>query len=233
MDRQGAVNIFSPAQESGSMTRQENGMSGDGENMRGKTAGPTADETGGGSKRRDIILNSAGIGLIVLISLFVYLFIDQSILREIKGPGGYGILFLLELLFTSSIFFPLPADPLILLAGGMLDPLAAGLVAGTAASLGECTAYIAGAGGRAILYREGRNGRLEKVRRWFGRYGFPLLPIFAFTPLPCDLIGIVAGMVRYDMRKFLLGMLIGKIPRALLLAGAGSFGEEWLRHLIF
>jgi len=57
-----------------------------------------------------------------------------------------------------------------------------------------------------------------------------LIAFFAFTPLPFDLIGIAAGLVKYSKKKFFLGCLIGKIPRYIILAYAGYFGITFLIH---
>jgi membrane protein YqaA with SNARE-associated domain len=53
---------------------------------------------------------------------------------------------------------------------------------------------------------------------WTSKYGFWAIPIFAFSPLPMDLLGLVLGYLRYNPGKFFLGSLIGKVPRSLLLA---------------
>jgi len=154
--------------------------------------------------------------LISKFSFFKLIYWKEAII----SPYGYLILFLVETIFTATIFFPLAADPLVFFAGSLMDPLKVGIITGIAASIGECVSYFVGRSGNYFI----KEKKLKKVKNWFKRRGFILLPIFAFTPLPCDLIGITAGILKYDFKKFFLGMLIGKIPRTILLAYAGYYG---------
>jgi uncharacterized membrane protein YdjX (TVP38/TMEM64 family) len=58
------------------------------------------------------------------------------------------------------------------------------------------------------------------------RYGaFPIIVVFAATPLPDDLVGIVAGLIRYDFRKFFLATFLGKLMLNAGLAWAGFYGS--------
>lgn len=138
---------------------------------------------------------------------------------------GYIGVFVLEFLFTASVLFPLPAEPLIVFAGALMNPFLVGLIAGLAASLGECISFLIGKAGHMTIKKK-HEKKLGKIEMIFNKHGFWSLPIFAFTPLPADLVGLVAGFLKYDIKKFFLGMLIGKIPRALILAYFGYYGFE-------
>jgi len=50
----------------------------------------------------------------------------------------------------------------------------------------------------------------------------------SFTPFPFDLIGIVAGLIRYDVYKFFVGAWIGKVLRYCCIAVVGILGIESL-----
>jgi membrane protein YqaA with SNARE-associated domain len=145
---------------------------------------------------------------------------------------GYPGLFVLEFLFTASILFALPADPLIAFAGALLDPLFVGAVAGLAASFGECVSYYFGKAGHATIEKK-HEQKFLKIKKIFAKYGFWSLPLFALTPLPADLIGILAGCLEYDIKSFFIGMLIGKVPRALIIAYSGYYGFEITKLLFF
>ncbi len=155
------------------------------------------------------------------------------------GAGLPGV-FVVSLISTGSLFFFPVADvfyiPWSVEAG--LDPTYVGLVWGIGAALGEVIAYAVGrlsknlVSFRKRLFRARRGlpphtlyftvGRRIKRHTdpedWSSRYGFWAIPIFAFTPLPMDLLGLALGYLRYNVGKFLAGTLIGKIPRSLLLA---------------
>jgi len=142
---------------------------------------------------------------------------------------GYFGLFGIVLLRSASVVFPVPAPGIIFGAGGLLDPLwgipapiAVGIVAGFAESLGEFTGYAAGYSGSPMLERQ---SFYRRVRGWVERR--PFLTVFAlsFTPGPLfDVAGLAAGATRVPIRVFYPPMLIGKIIRDTIVATAGFFG---------
>jgi membrane protein DedA with SNARE-associated domain len=144
---------------------------------------------------------------------------------------GYLGLFGVVLLRSSSVVFPVPAPGIIFAAGGLLDPLwgipapiAVGVVAGFAESIGEFTGYAVGWGGSPMLERR---AIYRRVRRWVDRR--PFLTIFAlsFTPGPLfDVAGLAAGATRVPIRTFYPAMLIGKIIRDTMVATTGYFGID-------
>ncbi len=157
----------------------------------------------------------------------------------IQNAGIPGV-FLVSLISGSSIFFFPVADfvyiPLAVSAG--LDAIGVGLAAGLATAIGELTAYGVGRLSKNMISldrfmskrRRGlpahtvyfSTGRWIKRNTdpgdWTARFGFWAIPIFAFSPLPMDLLGLVLGYLRYNPGKFFVGALIGKVPRCLLLA---------------
>jgi membrane protein YqaA with SNARE-associated domain len=151
-------------------------------------------------------------------ALWAQLFIEQ---------WGYLGVFIVSLIGNSSIILPVPSFLAVFAAGSLLNPWLVGLIAGIGAALGELTGYILGMGGRKALEARYKRdiGRLKKVMEKYGM--FPLLVLFAATPLPDDLVGILAGIIRYNVKKFLLATLIGKVIMHVGLAWAGFFGS-WL-----
>jgi len=141
-----------------------------------------------------------------------------SALQDLPDSWGYAGLFIAVLISTASIIYPLP--------------ILVGVIAGVAGSIGELSSYFIARGGKRIIGRYIQEGeKYFKVEEQFKKYGFWVIPIFAATPLPMDLIGLAAGALKYDLKKFLLGVLIGKIPRYLLIAFAGYFGFEFVKGL--
>ena len=144
---------------------------------------------------------------------------------------GYAGLFGIVLLRSASIVIPIPAPGIIFASGGLLDPLwgipapiAVGVIAGFAESLGEFTGYAAGVGGSPMLERR---SIYRRIRRWVERR--PFLTVFAlsFTPGPLfDVGGLAAGATRVPIRIFFPAMLIGKILRDTIVATAGYFGVD-------
>jgi len=159
----------------------------------------------------------------------------------IQGAGIPGV-FIISLISASSIFF-FPVADIVYIPWAVspqvgLNPTQVGLAAGVAAALGELVAYAIGRLSinlvslrkRMVRRRKGlpahtvyfvvgrRIKRNTEPEDWMRRYGFWTIPIFAFTPLPMDLLGLAMGYVRYNTAKFLLGTIIGKVPRCLLIA---------------
>ncbi len=145
--------------------------------------------------------------------------------------SGYAGVFGISVLGTATIFFVLPIDAIIFASGGYLNPLLSGIIAGMGTALGELSAYYVGRAGRKLVDLKRKKKALIKVERMFRKYGFWTIPIFSFTPLPMDVIGLVCGGTRYNVKKFFVGTLIGKVPRALILTIAGGYAIPWVIEL--
>ncbi len=159
----------------------------------------------------------------------------------IQGAGLTGV-FVVSLISAASIlFFPVADVVYVPWAASQsvgLDPTRVGIIAGLAAALGEMVAYGLGRlSNNLVSLRKRMNRERNGIPahsayfvggRWIKRYtdpkdvsskyGFWAIPIFAFTPLPMDLLGLAMGYVRYNSLRFFVGTLIGKIPRCLFLA---------------
>lgn len=154
---------------------------------------------------------------------------------------GYAGVFLASLIGSASVILPLPSFAFVFAAGSLLNPMAVGILAGIGAAIGELTGYGVGYGiSYGIKYREKRRKK-ERIKilhnKWFRianklakkRSMFVIIFIFAATPLPDDIIGIICGSIKYDVKKFFIATLIGKIMLSLILAYAGFYGIDWLK----
>lgn len=147
----------------------------------------------------------------------------QSFFLKLSNLGYVGV-FLISLIGSSTIIFPLPAASFVFMAAAFLNPLHLGLLAGLGAALGELVGYVFGFYGRKVSGKRFEN-ELKKAKKMFEKYGgFVALIIFAATPLPDDIIGIIAGLLKYEVKKFFFAVLIGKILFHLVLAYGGYFG---------
>jgi membrane protein DedA with SNARE-associated domain len=143
---------------------------------------------------------------------------------------GYLGLFIVEIIGSMSIIFPAPAFAVNFFLGGVpgFNPWLVGIVAGLGSSIGEMTSYLVGRGGREVIEEKYRK-KLKRAREWVEKRGaFLVIIIFAATPLPFDIVGILAGMSRYDFKRFFIATLIGKIIAGLALAWAGYYSVNWL-----
>ena len=99
------------------------------------------------------------------------------------------------------------------------------LAAGLGSAIGELTGYGIGLGGEKIIIKKYPQYKdsLKAWKRKFKERGFILLFLFAVTPLPDDIVGIVAGLLKYDVKKFLIAVFLGKTLMFLLVAYAGKW----------
>ena len=148
------------------------------------------------------------------------------------GTFGYAGIFLVSMLSTATILFPAPGFLFIVAAGTVssLNPWIIALVSGAGMTIGELTGYALGRGGTRALDKgkmldKGKQKWLKRGEGWFrkGR-GFLFIFIFAATPLPDDVTGILGGMFNYDIKKFMLATFLGKVLMNLVLVFAGATG---------
>ena len=141
---------------------------------------------------------------------------------------GYIGIFLISLIGSLTIFLPLPSAIFVFAAGAFLNPFLVGLFAGIGSAIGEFTGYALGLGGRKIMKKKWKK-EIKKIEGLFQKYGgFLVILIFAATPLPDDITGIVAGILKYPVKKYFLASLIGKIILHLIIAYAGFYGTTWV-----
>lgn len=160
------------------------------------------------------------IVLLAVIALTVFLVIKQEEIQALKAYGYPGI-FLFSILANATIFVPVPGVMFTSAMGAVFNPLFVSIAAGTGAALGELSGYMAGFSGQAVV--EGSE-RYQRVVRWMEKYGDITILVLAFIPNPLfDLAGIIAGILKMPIWKFLIYCAIGKILKMIIFAYAGNW----------
>ena len=140
---------------------------------------------------------------------------------------GYFGVFLISLIGTLSVVFPIPYTIVIYFLGAVrvLDPFLIAVAGGLGSALGEFSGYVLGYYGRAVL-SEDRRRKMDYMMKVFHHYGFAAIFLFALTPLPDDLLFIPLGIMRYRFVKAFIPALLGKMLMCFILAYSGymSFG---------
>jgi membrane protein YqaA with SNARE-associated domain len=148
---------------------------------------------------------------------------------DFSSLGGWFYFFVIIMLLSATPFPFFATEVIVALAGAMANPVIVGIVAGVAAAIGELTTYVIGLGGEKVISKKRKEGeRYKQATELFNKWGFWAVIIFAFTPLPMDLIGVIAGGLNYNVKRFFLASLIGKIPRNILIAYLGAVGIKLL-----
>jgi membrane protein YqaA with SNARE-associated domain len=170
------------------------------------------------------ILARVGVLLLVIgLTVGIYLLRDQT--RWLANLGYVGI-FALSILANATIILPAPGVAFVFGMGAVYNPLLVALAAGAGAAIGELSGYLAGYSGNIVIQHR---ARVQPLIPWMKKYGPWTILVLGFIPNPIfDLAGIVAGMLKMPLWKFLLFCMIGKILKMLLFAYAGSLSIPWL-----
>ena len=168
---------------------------------------------------------ACGVGVVVAASAAWLLSGDVSDVERWKDLGYPGVFFLS---FLASVSLVLPVPGLVSLCGVslLLNPLALGLLAAIAETLGEISGYAIGYGGSTVV--EDR-AVYKKIRGWMERRGVLVIFLVSAIPNPIfDLVGIAAGGVRFPITRFLLTVLAGKIIKCVAVAYSCYYGVSAL-----
>jgi membrane protein YqaA with SNARE-associated domain len=151
-----------------------------------------------------------------------------EIFNALVGTYGYLGVFLVSMLGSATIFLPLPSTFVVFFSAAFLNPLLLGLVGGLGAAIGELTGYVLGFGGKKLIERKWKKKLVETEKLFQKHGGFLIILIFAATPLPDDIVGLLGGSLGYPVKRFFLATLIGKIILHLILAYGGYYSLNWV-----
>ncbi len=142
--------------------------------------------------------------------------------HELKGYGYLGI-FIINLIGSASLFFPVPGLAVAFVGGGVeLNPLVVAVLGALGSTLGETTGWLAGWGGQVVVEKSKRYAQIES---WMRRYGDITVFVMAAIPNPLfDVAGLASGSLRYPLWRFLGAAFLGKLVKytAVSLLGAAS-----------
>jgi len=144
---------------------------------------------------------------------------------------GYLGLVIVNLVGSATVLFPLPIAGLVFIFGGIFNPWLVALFSALGATIGEGVSYGVGRSGGYFLKKKQEKYFL-KGKEWFERKkGFLIIFLFAATPLPFDVIGILSGALNYELKKFFLATFLGKLVVSLVLAFGGFYGIHWILNI--
>ena len=161
--------------------------------------------------------------LLLVIAITVCLFLYRDRVADL-GDYGYLGVFLISMICSATIILPIPGMLLIFALGAVFNPVFVGLVAAAGGTIGEITGFTLGYSGRRLMPS---NKIYIKTERWVKKWGTMTIFIFALVPLlPIDIVGIVAGTLRFPVWKFLLACFFGKAILYIGMTFAGAWGWE-------
>jgi membrane protein YqaA with SNARE-associated domain len=157
--------------------------------------------------------------ILAVVGLSVYLYSIRSRVGELQGYGYPGI-FLFNLLANATLILPVPGVLVTSLMGGVFNPFWVAIAAGTGASIGELSGYLAGFGGQRVVKR---TRIYDTMEGWMKKYGNWAILFLSFIPNPFfDMAGMIAGALRMNILRFWFWCWLGKIAKMLLFAYGGA-----------
>ena len=146
---------------------------------------------------------------------------------------AYLSVFVISLLANATIIAPVPfAIAIMATAAQYYNPVLISLAGAAGGTLGEMSGYYAGRFGRKIAIPEEIISN-KRITYWVEKYGFWAIAVIAFQPIiPFDVGGMVAGVSKMPLHKFLPALFLGKFPKYLILVyfsiGLIDFLPPWL-----
>ena len=178
-----------------------------------------------GWRKRILPLLARTLAFVFALAITVGIYYFRDSFRHLASFGYIGIFFL-SILANATIILPAPGVAFVFSMGAVFNPALVALAAGAGAAIGELSGYLAGYSGQAIVQRTKYEQQLEG---WMRKNGPWTILVFAFIPNPLfDVAGMLAGMLKMPLWKFLLFCWIGKTAKMLLFAYAGWLSIPWL-----
>lgn len=153
---------------------------------------------------------------------------DLGTLAAIGYPG----VFLVMLVSGTSTFLPMPALASVLAAGAVWNPLLVGIAAGAGNATGETIACLVCRAAASVVHSLDRSRWIGILRGWFQRHGFLTILAIALIPNPIfDMVGILAAVTGYPLRRFWLACVIGNCAKYTAMAHFGQSAGSLLAML--
>ncbi len=183
---------------------------------------PTGAERGNWLKRNYVSLLTLSLVLAVVVTLYVFYQRNPDKVAAFESYGYLGS-FLICLVTNATVILPFPGIVVLFALGAAFNPCFIGLAAGIGGTIGEMTAYLLGYSGRGVVV----NRRFyDRSVQWLEKWGVLTVFVFALTPLPFDVLGIAAGLLRFPLWKFFIACWLGKTILYIGMAFAGAWGWE-------
>ncbi|MEA3253505.1 MAG: VTT domain-containing protein [Chloroflexota bacterium] len=159
------------------------------------------------------VIAGVGAGLFFLVQYLTTCF-DISV-KEL-GPAGILVVFGVSLLSNASIIVPVAVHIAAMMAAAAVwNPFLIAFAASTGGTLGELTGYYAGYFEKRIAVNDSPG--YARFAGWVKKYGQWAVFLLSLQPvIPFDIAGLVAGVAKMPLWRFLLLCWAGKFPKYVL-----------------
>jgi membrane protein YqaA with SNARE-associated domain len=156
------------------------------------------------------------IVIVIFLSVLIFSIRNQA---EKFAVFGYPGIFLISFLAYATVLLPAPGIAVVFTMGSIFHPLGVALSAGAGAALGETLGYMAGFSTQGII----ENSRVyETFLTWMSKYGPITILAISIVPNPFfDIAGVVAGALKFPIKKFLFWCWVGETLKMCFIAYTG------------
>ena len=145
--------------------------------------------------------------------------LTAQVLAIVTAYGGFGILIGM---FLESSVLPIPSELILITAGAIgFSPWEVAFWGSIGSTLGAIVGYYIGAkGGRPVVDRYGKYffvtpSRVGRAELKFKKYGGWTILVSRLVPfIPYKVFSITSGLLKFDIKTFVVFTFIGSIPRA-------------------
>lgn len=156
-----------------------------------------------------------------LISIAAFVFRDTF--KDALSLGLLGIL-IINFFSSATFFISGPAFLTVIAGGGVYSPLLVALIASLGTALGDSVSFFFGYSTRHIALKRFEEKLWFKViEDIFKAYGGIMIFFFSLIPNPLfDGLALVAGVFKYDVKRYFVIVLIARFLRFIVLAQIGD-----------
>lgn len=154
-------------------------------------------------------------------------------LADLASAGAVGGLVLVGV-FAAATLILFPPTLLTVAAGFVFGPAEGVLFAALGSNLAASVSYLMGRRfGRGSRIPGTPSGRVGRYAGWMKANGFEAVLLMRLAYAPFDPVGLLAGFLRVDWRRFALATALGSLPCTLSLVLLGSSLQAGLRGTTF
>jgi uncharacterized membrane protein YdjX (TVP38/TMEM64 family) len=155
---------------------------------------------------------------------FLYLIVVVYFVNPIYELGFLGMLLYLGIMALQAIIVPIPSEILLMASGMIWGVLLGGIMGIIGSMISAILAYYVGKkGGRPLAEKFVKKSVLDTVDDLIKKYGTGFIIISRFLPfIAFDPISYASGVLKIPPKKYILGTLVGLIPRAFFYAYLGA-----------
>lgn len=147
--------------------------------------------------------------------------------------GLFGLL--LNCIFASFIPFPIVITSTALLLEGQNGSMVIVVMAAGSVSGGILTYFVGYDGNKIyrLIRKTHKEEHYEKSFTWLNKHGWSIIFALSFVPILTEIVTIIAGVKKYDFKKFVVAMGIARTASAFASVYFGSMFLQYFNYFKF